>query len=47
MAERVIQGEERERMAEEFERVEREETGEGVQAKYLALAEQLERKGRG
>jgi hemerythrin-like domain-containing protein len=47
MAERVIQGEERERMAEEFERVEREETGEGVHAKYLALAEQLEREGRG
>jgi hemerythrin-like domain-containing protein len=47
MAERIIQGEERERLAEGFERVEREETGEGVHARYLALAERLEREGRG
>jgi hemerythrin-like domain-containing protein len=41
MADRVIPLESRERVAEEFDRVEREETGAGVHEKYHALAEKL------
>jgi hemerythrin-like domain-containing protein len=33
-------------VADDFERVEHEETGEGVHEKYLALAEALEREAR-
>jgi hemerythrin-like domain-containing protein len=43
LADRVVQGEKRIEMAEAFERVETEETGEGVHEKYLGLAEALER----
>src|SRR5512146_589372 len=42
MANRVIPGDRQEQVFEDFERVEHEETGEGVHEKYLALAEQLE-----
>jgi hemerythrin-like domain-containing protein len=43
MADRVIPLERQEKVAADFERVEREETGEGVHEKYLALAEVLEK----
>jgi hypothetical protein len=43
MADRVILGEKRAELAEAFERVETEETSEGVHQKYLGLAETLER----
>jgi hemerythrin-like domain-containing protein len=43
MADKVITGEERDEVAEAFERVEHEETGEGAHEKYLGLAEALER----
>lgn len=43
MANKVIQGEQREAVADGFEHVEHEETGEGIHEKYLALAEKLER----
>ena len=43
MADRVIPPTEHERLSEDFERVEHEETGEGVHEKYLALANKLER----
>ena len=46
MADNVIQGEKQAGLAEAFERVEHEETGEGVHEKYLALAEALEREAR-
>jgi hemerythrin-like domain-containing protein len=42
MADRVIPASEHAGVAQEFERVEHEETGEGVHEKYLALAEALE-----
>jgi hemerythrin-like domain-containing protein len=42
MADRVIPEAEQEKVNEDFERVEREETGAGVHEKYLALAERLE-----
>jgi hemerythrin-like domain-containing protein len=42
MADRLIPAELQERVAEDFERVEHAETGEGVHEKYLALAEKLE-----
>jgi hemerythrin-like domain-containing protein len=43
MADRVIPEVEHGQMEEDFERVEHEETGEGVHEKYLALAQKLER----
>ena len=43
MAERVIPVEKQAELAVAFERIEHEETGEGVHEKYLALAEALER----
>jgi hemerythrin-like domain-containing protein len=43
MADRVIRGETQAEVAEAFERVEHEETGEGVHEKYLGMAEELER----
>jgi hemerythrin-like domain-containing protein len=46
MADQVIPLAAQERVAEDFERVEHEETGEGVHEKYLALAEALEREAR-
>jgi hemerythrin-like domain-containing protein len=42
LANRLIPVENQEQVAEDFEKVEREETGEGVHEKYLALAEVLE-----
>ncbi len=42
MADKIIPADKQERINEDFERVEREETGEGVHEKYLALAEKLE-----
>lgn len=44
MADRVIQLSAQDKLAEDFERVETEETGEGVHEKYLALVEELEQK---
>jgi hemerythrin-like domain-containing protein len=46
MADQVIPPAAQGRVAEDFERVEHEETGEGVHEKYLALAEALEREAR-
>jgi hemerythrin-like domain-containing protein len=43
MADRVIPTERQEVIDEGFERIEHEETGEGVHEKYLAMAENLER----
>jgi hemerythrin-like domain-containing protein len=43
MADRVIPEADYAQVAEDFERVEHEETGEGVHEKYLALAEKLEK----
>jgi hemerythrin-like domain-containing protein len=43
MADQVIPPSAQEQVAEDFERVEHEETGEGVHEKYLALAGALER----
>ena len=43
MADRVIPPESQAKVAEDFERVEHEETGAGVHEKYLALAEKLEK----
>ncbi len=43
LADRVIPLSAQDDVAEGFERVEHEETGEGVHEKYLALAESLER----
>ena len=43
MADRVIPANLQDQVAEDFERVEHEETGEGVHEKYLALAQQLEK----
>ena len=43
MAERLIPPDRQEKIAADFERIDHEETGEGVQEKYLALAEVLER----
>jgi hemerythrin-like domain-containing protein len=43
MADRVIPLEKQAQVAADFERIEREETGEGVHEKYLALAEVLEK----
>ncbi len=43
LAERVIAPEAQQRVSEDFERIEHEETGEGVHEKYLALAEKLEK----
>ena len=43
MAERLLQGEKAIEMAEAFEKVEREETGEGVHEKYLGMIVALER----
>jgi hemerythrin-like domain-containing protein len=45
MADRVIPPEKQEKVAQDFERIEHEETGEGVHEKYLALAEVLEKEG--
>ncbi len=42
MADQVIPASQHDRVAEDFERVEHEETGAGVHEKYLALAERLE-----
>jgi len=42
MADRVIQGRRSAEVAQAFERVEHEETGEGVHHKYLDLADSLE-----
>lgn len=43
MADRLLPAEAKGRVAEGFDRLEHEETGEGVHEKYLALAEALER----
>ena len=43
MADDAIQGPARTAIAEEFERIEREEVGQGVHERYLALAAELER----
>jgi len=43
LADRTIPPEEQQQISEAFERVEHEETGEGVHEKYLALAEKLEK----
>lgn len=43
MAEQLLPVTEQERVAQGFEHVEHEETGEGIHEKYLALAESLER----
>jgi len=43
MAGRIIPVEKQEQVVEDFEKVEHEETGEGVHEKYLALAEALEK----
>ena len=42
MADRAVPAEKQSAIWEEFERIEREETGEGVHEKYEALAEKLE-----
>jgi hemerythrin-like domain-containing protein len=47
MADRAIQGRELVVVTAEFARLQREETADGVQAKYRALAEELERAARG
>jgi hemerythrin-like domain-containing protein len=47
MADQVIPVAAQEQVAEDFERVEHEETGEGIHEKYLALAQALEREARG
>jgi hemerythrin-like domain-containing protein len=47
MADQVIPLAAREQVAEDFERVEHEETGDGIHEKYLALAEALELEARG
>jgi hemerythrin-like domain-containing protein len=47
MADRVIQGQERAEVADAFERVQREETVEGVHEKHLGVAESLEREVQG
>jgi hemerythrin-like domain-containing protein len=41
MADRFIPPDEHEKVAQDFERVEHEETGEGIHEKYLALAQKL------
>jgi hemerythrin-like domain-containing protein len=46
MAGRVIELRRQSELAEAFERIEHEETGEGVHEKYLAMAERLEREAR-
>jgi hemerythrin-like domain-containing protein len=46
MADQVIPFAQQDQVADDFERVEHEETGEGVHEKYLALAEALEREAR-
>jgi hemerythrin-like domain-containing protein len=43
MADKVIPLEQQEKLLDDFERVEHEETGEGIHEKYLALAEKLEK----
>jgi hemerythrin-like domain-containing protein len=43
MADRVIPAREQDGLVEDFERVEHEDTGEGVHEKYLALANRLEK----
>ena len=43
LADDAILWEEQEQIAKDFERIEHEETGEGVHEKYLALAEKLEK----
>ena len=47
MADGALQGREQTTVTAEFARLQREETADGVQAKYRALAEALEREGRG
>lgn len=47
LADRVIQGDSQGEVREAFERVEHEETGEGVHEKYLGMADALEREARG
>ena len=42
LADRIIPADSQEQVAEDFERVEHEETGEGVHEKYLGLAQRLE-----
>jgi hemerythrin-like domain-containing protein len=43
MANRVVRGEKRSAMADAFEGIQRQETGEGMHQKYLAMIEALER----
>jgi len=43
MADRLIPPDRQEKVAADFERIEQEETGEGIHEKYLALAEVLEK----
>lgn len=45
LADRVVTGGKRDELREAFERVEHEETGEGVHEKYLEMVEALEREG--
>ena len=47
MADRVIQGQERAEVVDAFERIQQEETSEGVHQKYLGVAESLEREVQG
>ena len=47
MADRVLPVEKQQQVADSFEQVEHEETGEGVHEKYLALADALEREAAG
>ena len=47
MADRVIQGQERAEVVDAFERIQQEETAEGVHQKYLGVAESLEREVQG
>jgi len=43
LADRIIPKDKQDQVTEDFERVEHEETGEGIHEKYLGLAEQLEK----
>jgi hemerythrin-like domain-containing protein len=47
LADKIIPAEQRPHLHEEFERIENEETGEGVHEKYLGLAEKLEKAAQG
>jgi hemerythrin-like domain-containing protein len=46
MADRLIPSERQEKVSDDFERIEQEETGEGIHEKYLAMADVLEKESR-